>query len=46
VRATQGIELYVPARVNGTLAAPEIFMDKGVQFSGTCTIEPRPAGDS
>ena len=40
VQATTGIELYVPARVNGTLRAPEIFMDKGVQFSGTCTIEP------
>lgn len=40
VHATTGIELYVPARVNGTLRAPEIFMDKGVQFSGTCTIEP------
>ncbi|HWA74752.1 MAG TPA: polymer-forming cytoskeletal protein [Polyangiaceae bacterium] len=42
VHATEGIELYVPARVNGTLRAPEIFMDKGVQFSGSCSIEPRP----
>lgn len=40
VLAQTAIELYVPARVNGTLRAPEIFMDKGVQFSGTCTIEP------
>lgn len=40
VVAAEAIELYVPARVNGTLRAPEIFMDKGVQFSGTCTIEP------
>jgi cytoskeletal protein CcmA (bactofilin family) len=40
VRAVEGIELYVPARVNGTLHAPEIFMDKGVQFSGNCTIAP------
>jgi cytoskeletal protein CcmA (bactofilin family) len=38
VLAAQSIELYVPARVNGTLHSPEIFMDKGVQFSGTCTI--------
>jgi cytoskeletal protein CcmA (bactofilin family) len=38
IRAAQSIELYVPARVNGTLHSPEIFMDKGVQFSGTCTI--------
>lgn len=40
VLASAGIELYVPARVNGTLRAPAIFMDKGVQFSGTCSIEP------
>ena len=40
VRARSSIELYVPASVTGTLHAPEIFMDKGVQFSGTCTMAP------
>jgi cytoskeletal protein CcmA (bactofilin family) len=40
VRAAQSIELYVPARVTGTLHSPEIFMDKGVQFSGSCTMAP------
>jgi cytoskeletal protein CcmA (bactofilin family) len=40
IRAAQSIELYVPARVSGTLHSPEIFMDKGVQFSGTCTMAP------
>jgi cytoskeletal protein CcmA (bactofilin family) len=40
VRAIYSIELYVPARVTGSLHAPEIFMDKGVQFSGTCTMAP------
>ena len=40
VRAARAIELYVPARVSGTLHSPEIFMDKGVQFSGTCTMAP------
>lgn len=40
VRASQSIELYVPARVSGQLHAPEVFMDKGVQFSGRCTIAP------
>ncbi len=39
VSARESIELYVPARVNGNLRAPEIFMDKGVQFSGSCSIE-------
>lgn len=40
IRAKSSIELYVPARVSGTLHAPEVFMDKGVQFSGTCTMAP------
>jgi len=38
VQAHQTIELHVPAQVTGHLTAPEIFMDKGVQFSGECTI--------
>lgn len=38
IRATRAIELYVPAEVSGTLHAPEVFMDKGVQFSGSCTM--------
>jgi cytoskeletal protein CcmA (bactofilin family) len=40
LRARNCIELYVPAEVNGSLHAPEIYMDKGVQFSGTCTMAP------
>jgi cytoskeletal protein CcmA (bactofilin family) len=40
VEARQSIELHVPAQVTGQLRAPEIFMDKGVQFSGECTIVP------
>jgi len=45
VRARESIELYVPAIVTGTLHAPEIFMDKGVQFSGSCTMAPVDAGE-
>jgi len=40
LRARDSIELYVPAQVSGSIQAPEIFMDKGVQFSGSCTIAP------
>ena len=40
LRARSCIELYVPSEVTGSLHAPEIFMDKGVQFSGTCTMAP------
>ncbi len=40
IRASHGIELYVPARVTGNLHAPEVFLDKGVQFTGECKIAP------
>lgn len=38
--AARSIELYVPSRVTGTLHSPEIFLDKGVQFSGQCNMSP------
>jgi cytoskeletal protein CcmA (bactofilin family) len=46
VRATRSIELYVPAQVTGNLHAPEIFMDKGVQFSGSLTMEELPVSEA
>jgi cytoskeletal protein CcmA (bactofilin family) len=45
VQAREAIELYVPAQVTGKLRAPQIFMDKGVQFSGECVIS-NPAGSN
>ena len=41
VHARDSIELLVPAHVNGNLRAPEISIERGVQFSGECTIESR-----
>lgn len=40
VRATRSIELYVPAEVSGNLRAPEVFIDKGVHFTGNCSMAP------
>ncbi len=40
IRASSAVELYVPAQVNGDIHSPEVFMDKGVQFSGKCVMEP------
>lgn len=45
IRATRSIELYVPAEVSGTIRAPEVFLDKGVQFTGSCTMGPVDADD-
>ncbi len=38
LQATQSIELHVPAVAKGSLRAPEIVLDKGVQFEGSCTM--------
>lgn len=40
VRARTAIELYVPARVIGSLRSPSIFIDKGVVVEGSCTMAP------
>ncbi|MBI5533251.1 MAG: polymer-forming cytoskeletal protein [Deltaproteobacteria bacterium] len=40
IRARNSIELYVPSRVNASLHAPSIFIDKGVHFEGNCRMAP------
>lgn len=42
IRARDAIELYPPAKVTGLLHAPAVFIDRGVQFEGTCTMAPLP----
>lgn len=38
ITATEAIEIYVPAHVTGDLHAPEVHMDRGVRFVGTCDL--------
>jgi len=40
VRAREAIELHVPAIVTGDLHAPNVFIDRGVQFEGNCRMAP------
>lgn len=40
IRAEGAIELRVPAIVTGDLEAPQIFLERGVQFQGSCTMRP------
>lgn len=42
ITATESIELYIPAVVRGDLRSPQIYMDRGIQFHGTCdmTLDP------
>jgi cytoskeletal protein CcmA (bactofilin family) len=41
IRATERIELHLPARVYGDLDAPIVRIDAGVIFEGNCMIKPR-----
>jgi cytoskeletal protein CcmA (bactofilin family) len=40
IRARDAIELHVPAVVVGDLHAPNVFIDRGVQFEGKCKMAP------
>jgi cytoskeletal protein CcmA (bactofilin family) len=40
VRARDAIELHAPAVVLGDLHAPNVFIDRGVQFEGNCRMAP------
>ena len=46
VRAKTAIEIHAPAKVVGNLHSPSLFIDRGVEFQGTCRmdeVEERPA---
>ncbi len=40
IRATTAIELHAPARMVGNLHAPSLFIDRGVEFQGSCRMDP------
>jgi cytoskeletal protein CcmA (bactofilin family) len=40
IRARNAIELHAPAVVHGDLHAPNVFIDRGVQFEGACKMAP------
>jgi cytoskeletal protein CcmA (bactofilin family) len=40
IRATTAIELHAPGRMIGNLHAPSLFIDRGVEFQGSCRMDP------
>lgn len=40
IRATHAIEIHAPARVVGNLHSPSLSIGKGVEFQGTCRMDP------
>jgi cytoskeletal protein CcmA (bactofilin family) len=40
IRARTAIELYAPGRMLGNLQSPSLFIDRGVEFQGSCRMDP------
>ncbi len=39
IRARTAIEIHAPAKVVGNLHSPSLFIDRGVEFQGTCRMD-------
>jgi len=42
MEATQRIEIYAPAQVEGDISAPSVAIDSGVVFNGHCAMQGQP----
>ncbi len=40
IRARTAIELHAPGKIVGTLHSPSLFIDRGVEFQGSCRMDP------
>ena len=39
IRARDGIEIHAPGKVVGNLHSPSLFIDRGVEFQGSCRMD-------
>ena len=44
ITAKHSIEIHAPAKVRGNLVTPQLLIDRGVIFEGTCKMEEAQAG--
>jgi cytoskeletal protein CcmA (bactofilin family) len=40
IRAKTAIEIHAPAKMVGNLQSPSLFIDRGVEFEGSCRMGP------
>jgi cytoskeletal protein CcmA (bactofilin family) len=40
IRARSAIEVHAPGKIVGNLHSPSLFIDRGVEFQGTCRMDP------
>jgi len=46
IRAEQLVEIYAPARIQGDICSPKLFLDKGVIFEGSCSMPEKPTPEA
>ncbi len=39
IRAKQAIEIHAPGKVIGNIHSPSVFIDRGVEFQGSCRMD-------
>jgi cytoskeletal protein CcmA (bactofilin family) len=48
IRASQALEIHAPGKLIGNISAPSVFIERGVEFQGSCKMEldePAPAAE-
>ncbi len=40
IRAKTSLEIHAPARLVGNIHSPSLFIDRGVEFQGSCRMDP------
>src|SRR5271155_4164715 len=40
VRAKTSLEIHAPAKLVGNIHSPSVFIDRGVEFQGSCRMDP------
>jgi len=40
IRARTALEVHAPGKVVGNIQSPTLFIERGVEFQGTCRMEP------
>lgn len=46
IRAANAIEIHKPAKVVGNLHSPSLYIERGVEFQGSCRMDPVPGDEA
>ena len=39
IRAKTAIEIHAPGKLDGNIPSPSVFIDRGVEFQGSCRMD-------